>query len=62
MSVGAGWNVGLVVAPSSDSIARVALGEELSGWASPATKAADTVVVGNWAKAASMAMLKASPV
>jgi hypothetical protein len=61
LSVGAGWKVGLVVAPSSDSIARVALGDELRGCASPATNADDTVLLGNWAKAASIAILKANP-
>ena len=61
LSVGAGWKVGLVVTPSSDSIARVALGEALRDCASPATNAADTVLVGNCAKAASIAILNANP-
>ena len=61
LSVGAGWKVGLVVTPSSDSIARVALGDASRDCASPATNAADTVLVGNCAKAASIAILNASP-
>ena len=61
MSVGAVVKFELVVIPSSDSIARVALGDELRGCASPATNADDTVLLGNWAKASSMAILKANP-
>lgn len=50
-----------VVKPSSDSIARVALCDELRGCASPATNADEMVLVGNSAKAVSIAKLNANP-
>ena len=61
LSAGAVIKLGLVVTPSSDSIARVALGDALRDCASPATNADDTVLLGNCAKAASIAALNANP-